>query len=83
MKNIKDYHDFYLEVDVLSLLCLFETFRNESINYFELDHAHYLSTPGYSWDLMFSFTKINLRLILDTEKYHFTESPIRGGISII
>ena len=41
MNNMKDYHDLYLKDDVLLLPCVFETFRNESINSLELDPAHY------------------------------------------
>ena len=43
---MKDYHDLYLEMDVLLLTCVFETFRSESINSLELGSAHYLSSPG-------------------------------------
>ena len=32
MNNIKNYPDLYLQVDILLLACVFETFRNESIN---------------------------------------------------
>ena len=46
MDTMKDYHDLYLKVDVLLLTCVFETFRKESLNSFELDPAYYLSTPG-------------------------------------
>ena len=46
MNIMKDYHDLYLKVYVLLLACVFKTFRKKSINFFELDPAHYLSTPG-------------------------------------
>ena len=45
---------------------------------FELDPAHYLSTSGYSWDVMLRFTNFNLKLISDIEKYQLIESTIRG-----
>ena len=32
MNNIKKYPDLYLQVDILLLACVFEIFRNESIN---------------------------------------------------
>ena len=38
MNTVKS--NLYLNVDVLLLTCVFETFRKESINYFELDPAH-------------------------------------------
>ena len=44
MNAMKDYHNLYLKVDVSLLACVFETFRKESLNSFELDSAHYLST---------------------------------------
>ena len=68
MNIMNDYHDWYLKVGVLLLACVFETFREESINSFELDCAHYL---------------FNLKLISDIEKYQFIESTLRGDISVI
>ena len=35
-----------VEMDVLLLACLFETFKSESINSLKLGSAHYLSSPG-------------------------------------
>ena len=32
------------------LVCVFETFRNKTVKSFKLEPAHYLSTPGHSWD---------------------------------
>ena len=46
---MKDYHNLHLKVDFLLLVCLS---KKESINSFAIDPAHYLSTPGYSWDVM-------------------------------
>ena len=68
INTMKDYHDLYLKVDILKLGFLFETSRKESVNSFELDPAPYLSTPGYSWDVMLSLTDVNLKLISDIEK---------------
>ena len=66
------------------MACVFEIFRKESINSYELDMDYYLSTLGYSWDAMLKFTDVNLKLTSDIEKYQFIESTIRGGaISII
>ena len=76
-------HDFHLKFDVLLLACVFEFFRNESINYFELDPAHYLSNPDYSWDEILRLTDVNLKLISDIEKYQFIGNTRTGGISMI
>ena len=77
---MKNYQDLYLKVDVLLLDCLFETSRKKTINSFELDHAHYLPTPGYIWNAMLRFTACNLELVSDIEKNQFIESTIRDGI---
>ena len=48
---------------VLLLVCVFETFRNESTNSFKSDPAHYLFTPECSWNAVLKFTDISLKLI--------------------
>ena len=72
----------HLKVDVFLLACAFENFRKESMNSFELDSAHYLSTLGYSWDAMLGFSDFNLKLISVIEKYRFIESILKVCISI-
>ena len=59
IKNMKYYHDLYLKHDVLKLINVFENFRNESINSFELDPDHFWSTVGYNWDAVLKFTGVN------------------------
>ena len=44
---MKDYNDLPLKINVLLMAYVFVTFRNKSMNYFELDPPHYISTPGY------------------------------------
>ena len=39
--------------------------------------------PGYIWDTMSRFTNVNLKLILDIEKYQYIGRAIRAGISMI
>ena len=80
---MEDYEVLYFKIDISLLACVFEIFGKESINYFELDPSHYLSTPGYSWNTMLRFTDVNLRLISDIEKYQFIERTIIGNISMI
>ena len=67
MNTKKDYHHLCLKVNVLILACVFETFRKNFINFFELNSAHYLSISGYSWNAMVRFTDVNLKLISDNE----------------
>ena len=46
IKNLGVYHDLYVQSDTLLHAHVFETFRNKSIQIYELDPAHFLSVPG-------------------------------------
>ena len=52
------------------------------MNSFELDPAHYLSTPENGWDAMLRFIDVNLKLISDIEKYKLIQGAISGGVSM-
>ena len=69
MKNMKDYNHLYLNSDVFLLAAAFEVFGIESTNSFVFNLAHYLFTPGYSWDAMLRFVSVNLKLISCINKY--------------
>ena len=45
-KNLGDYHDLYVQNDTLLLSDVYENFRNNYIEIYELDPAHFLSAPG-------------------------------------
>ena len=51
MKNIGDYHDHYLQKDVLLLADVFEKFIDMRLKCYGLDPCHYFSSPGLSWML--------------------------------
>ena len=82
MNTMKDDHDLYLKGDVSLLAYVFKAFKRGSIKSFILDSAHYLFAD-YSWGAMLRFNDVNLNPISDIEKYQFTESMIRDGISMI
>ena len=48
-KNLGDYHDLYVQSDTLLLADVLENFRNMCINIYEVDSAHFLSSPGLAW----------------------------------
>ena len=81
MKNMCDYHDHYLKKDVLSLADVFEKFIDTCLKYYGLDHCHYFSSPGLSWDAMLKMTSIELEKISDIDKHLFIEKELRGRIS--
>ena len=83
LKNMGEYHDLYLESDVLLLADVFENFRKTCLQYYKLDPANHFTSPGLSWDAMLKMTDIKLELITDINMYQFIEKGMRGGISYI
>ena len=82
IKNMQQYHDLYLNVDVL-LADVFENFRQTWILDYGLDPAHYYTLPGFTFDACPKFTEQELDLFTDSEKFLIIENSIRGGISVV
>ena len=82
-KNMGDYHDLYLQSDILLLTDVFENFRKTCLEYYKLDPCHYFTSPGLSWDAMLKMTDIKLELMTDIDMFQFIEKGLRGGISYI
>ena len=82
MISMKDYHDLYLESDVLLLTDVFENFREVCQKNYELDPAWYLTSPGLSWDAMLKKTDVELDLT-DPDMLMLFEKCTRGGVSMI
>ena len=49
-RTMADYHDTYLQLDVLLLADFFEKFRTTCLEYYSFDPVHYFTTPGLAWD---------------------------------
>ena len=81
-KNIKDYLDIYLKLDILSLQDIWQSFRNDIWKGFEVDCSKYISSPGLSLDLMLKYTDVKIELIKDILIFDFVNSSIFGGICI-
>ena len=45
IKNLGEYHDLYVQSDTLLLVDVFENFRDNCIEIYELDPTHFLSAP--------------------------------------
>ena len=80
MKMMGDYHDHYLQKDVLLLADVYEKLIDTCLKDYGLDPCHYFSAPGLSWDAMLKMTGIELEKISDIDQYLFIE---RGGMSYI
>ena len=83
MKTMRDYHDLYLESDVLLLADVFENFREVCMKNYELDPAWYYTSPGLSCDAMLKNTRVKLDLLTDYEMLMMLEKGVRGGVSMI
>ena len=83
IQNMGEYHDLYLESDVLILADVFESFRKTCNQYYSLDPAHYFTAPGLAWDAALKMTDVKLDLLTDVDMYQFIEKGMRGGVSYI
>ena len=79
-KTMKDYHDLYLKCDVLLHTDIFEKFRLVCKTNYDLDPAHYLSSPQLTWDAMLKMTNCKVELISDREMFNMLEKGMRGGV---
>ncbi|CAB4010085.1 Gastrula zinc finger [Paramuricea clavata] len=73
MKTMRDYHDLYLETDVLLLADVFENFRRTCLENYKLDPAHYMSAPGLSWDAFLKQSGEEIELVSDMDMFQFFE----------
>ena len=80
-KNLRDYHDFYIQSDTLLLADVFKNFRNMCIKVYDLDPAHFLSAPRLAWQAPLKKTEVKLELLTDVDTLLMVEKGIRGGIS--
>ena len=74
MKTMREYHDLYLESDVLLLA---------DVQNYELDPCWYYTAPGLSYDAMLKTTGVTLELLTDIDMAQMIEKGIRGGVSMI
>ena len=49
--TLGDYHNVYLQTDVLLLTDVFEAFRNTYLKHYKLDPAHFYTIPGLAWQI--------------------------------
>ena len=72
-----------MKTDVALLADVFENFRNLCQEQYGLDPAHYLTSPGLSWDALLKKTEVELELLTDLDLHLFVERGMRGGISMV
>jgi len=83
MKNLEQYHNFYLTADVLLLTDVFVNFRATMLHDHGLDCLHFPSLPSMTFQMALKMTGAELELMCDPDIYLMVESGIRGGISCV
>ena len=79
-ENLGYYHYFHVQSDTLLLEDVFENFRNECIEIYELDPVHFLSAPGLPWQACLKKTEVKLELLTNAHMLLMVQKGIRGGI---
>ena len=81
IRNLGDYHDLYLRMDVVLLANVFEAFRDTCLKHYKLDPARFYTSPGLAWCACLKCTGIRLELLTDPDMLLMFEQSIRGGIT--
>ena len=80
-KNVQDYLELYLVLDVVLLAAVFDTYRQETYEHMVLDPVHYVSSPSLCFDAMLKITDVRLKTLPSVEMYLWFTKAIRGGLS--
>ena len=81
-KNIKEYLDIYLKLDICLQADIFNVFRNCIWDKFEIDYSKYITSCSLSLDLMLKYTGVKIELIRDISIFDYVNLSILGGICI-
>ena len=81
-KNVKDYLEIYMKLDICLQADIFNTFRNTIWDKFEIDCSKYITSCSLSLDLMLKYTKAKIELFKDITMFDYTDSSIFGGLCI-
>ena len=78
--DIGDYHDLYVQCDILLLADVFEKCRDKCIEIYGLDPSHFVSATGLASQACLKKTNVNLELLTDINISLIIEAGIRGGM---
>ena len=81
IRNLGDYHDLYLQTDVILPANVFEAFRDTCLEHYKLGPVHFYTSPRLAWKAGLRKTRIRLELITDPDMLLMFEHRIRGGIT--
>ena len=80
IKTFGEYHDLYVQSDILFLADVFDNSQNIYFEIYELDPAHFVSAPGLVLQAVFKKTKLKLGPLTDIGMFLMVGKGIRGGI---
>ena len=80
LKKLVEYHDLYVQSDALLLANVFEKFKNECVEIFQHDTAHYITGLGLAWQVCLKNTGVKLELLTNNDILMMVVKVIRGGI---
>ena len=81
-KNIKEYLDIYLKLDICLHTDIFNVFRKTIWDKFEIDCSKYITSCSLSLDLMLKYTVVKIELIKDISIFDYVNDSIFGGMCI-
>ena len=77
LKDLGEYHDLYLKMEVILLANVFEALRKVCLKNYGLDPAHFYT----AWKACLKKTRIRLEFLLDPDMLLMFKRGIRGGIT--
>ena len=81
-KNVKDYLEIYMKLDICLQSDIFNVFRNTIWDKFEVDCSKYVTSCSLSLDLMLKYTKVKIELFKDITMFDYTDKSILGGLCV-
>ena len=79
IRNPGEYHDLYLQMDIVLLENVSEKLRETSLVHYGLNPAHFYTLPGFAWKACLKCMRIKLRLLTDPNMLLMFERGVRGG----
>ena len=79
-RSLKKYMALYLLSDICLLADVFQAFRNNSLDEYQLDPAYFVSAPQLAWNAFLKHIDRPIPLITDQKMYRMIQPNIRGGI---
>ena len=81
-KNVKDYLEKYMKLDICLQADIFNVFRNTIWDKFEIDCSKHITSCLLSLDLMLKCTGVKIQLFKDITMFDYVDSSILGGLCI-